>query len=119
MKPLTHCPKCHNQLVFRLIITLGSYAAWEKECSNHKGNKFLCRTSFINEILNDLHIYIDRDAILSTYAHWNFKNNILIINKVYNNGELFSLVVPFFDPQPYMNDFDKLIKKLKIYIILS
>jgi hypothetical protein len=119
VKTLTHCPKCHDPLLSTYIPEVGgSTAFWIKDCSTHLNHKFSSITSVMDENkLYDLEISIT--MIPCIYAVWYLQSQILHIRKSINKQDFYILTVPYFDPEPYINDYDKLINKIKIYMVMS
>ena len=52
-----------------------------------------------------------------TYGNWNFSRQELDIRKVVYDELLRPLIIPYFDPEPLINNYAKLINKLKLYMV--
>jgi hypothetical protein len=119
MKTLTHCPKCHGPLLSEYIGNRGLGLLWKKDCYSFVDHRFYSRSSASDENkLYDMQVSITMNPY--TYANWNFFYNDLDIRKKVDSDELLRpLIIPYFDPEPLINDYDKLINKIKTLIIFS
>jgi hypothetical protein len=91
-----------------------------------KHNYFNCLGYFDHGFLSGTKNHSDE----LTYMLITFYNNLLIVNvqwdfvnkelRIYSDNPGSKLIlVPYFDPEPYINNYDKLINKIKLYIVFS
>jgi hypothetical protein len=111
MKALTHCPKCHELLTDSLNSKPKSKYL---DCIKYTTHSFL--SNKINDNDNQLS-YIQIGFCnnnLRMVVSWNFPCKEV---KICSSVNLRGISIPYFDPEPYMNNYDKLINKLKLYIL--
>jgi hypothetical protein len=106
MKKLTICPKCHESL----LTSVPSF--WD--CTKYTNHKLITTTHFDSDDLLKLEIFFDMKSSKSI-AVWFFNSKELFIYS--NRVQLDGISIPFFDPEPFINNYDKLINKLKLYMI--
>jgi hypothetical protein len=114
MKTLTHCPICNNVLY-------STYTIIHKNCDIYSDHKFYSTTSVSNE--NKLqYMQISVNMIPYAFAFWNFKHKKLSIRKYIEDNigcGFTTLYIPYFNPSQYINNYDKLLNKIKTYVIFS
>jgi hypothetical protein len=108
MKKIINCPKCHNLLV--------NYMDNFWDCFKYNDHRFLSTTKTNSNELTQIQISFDLNN-LDAFVVWNFVPKELSIFS--NKDNVYGISIPYFDPEPFINDYDKLINKIKLYMLFS
>jgi hypothetical protein len=117
MQTPTICPKCHELLVSTIIKLRDGAEVWRKTCSKKIGHEFICITKKGNDDeVSAIGVTLNNDK--RTKASWLLENQHLVIYQ----GESFSmstnlLYIPWFEPN--IEEYDKLVNKVKTYVTFS
>lgn len=120
MKTPTICPKCHEPLMNSVLPLRNGAESWKKVCDKKLDHSFICLTKEGKEdviILIGMTLSYDK----SIKVCWDFVRTKIVVHK----GE--SIVVPFPGKgfleipwfEPNIDEYDKLIDKIKKYVTFS
>jgi hypothetical protein len=114
MKIPIHCPKCGDILLNEEVFKVSNVVVWRKSCTKRLGHKFAAYYNIDDSELSGICIQI----VGNTEAHWDFKNNLLSVNK---NAKTLkdrlesTKLIPYFEPD--LSNYKKLVSKMKTYIL--
>lgn len=117
MKPPSICPKCHGPLVNTLLNGRGM-SVWKKACETKLNHGFICLVREKDSVILGIGIMLNRQTSLK--AFWDFVKNRVLVHK----SEMYvpfpadnALQIPWFEPN--IDEYNKLIDKVKKYITFS
>lgn len=113
MKTFSYCPKCKDTLMSDIRPTRNGGEYWTKQCMN-KVDHSVFAASTVNDSDELDHLTISVVANPYIFAHWSFSNRTFRIDRF---NDKIGLQLPFFEPD--LSDYDKLLNKIKNYIVLS
>lgn len=119
MKTPTICPKCHEPLVNTALKLRSGTIVWKKACKDKLDHEFLCIVKDEDNVVILTGMVLNRNTSLKVC--WDFINNKIVIHK----GETIRfpfrgkgiLEIPWFEPN--MDEYDKLINKVRKLITFS
>jgi hypothetical protein len=113
MKVLSHCPKCHGPLLNEAVPTI-SLPYWTKSCLNKPDHKFIITTVPGND---DLIVRITLQVKTDLMVTWDPTTSKCWVS---DDWDLFphpAMYIPYFEPD--LSDYQKLIDKVKLYVLFS
>jgi hypothetical protein len=121
MKTFSHCPVCkdpmRNEPCSKRID--GGAERWRIVCDKHLDHDILALTIVgHDDLLLHLQIAVYMNTIIwnRIYANWNFEKKELTIDK--GRGMLrHNVIIPYFEPD--LTQYDKLLKKMRVYLTFS
>ena len=110
---LTHCPFCTATLTDIWISV--SRRGCLKECNKNANHFYQCQIYKDNVIMFNIRV----DKLQRLYAYWLPTAKIFSINEKSECGNRIDtkFFLPWFEPD--LSDYDKLLKKIKSYIVFS
>lgn len=126
MKNLIDCPKCYEPLLNGVIELKSGAEAWKKVCDKKIDHSFIYLTKEGKEDLV-LAIGMTLNSNKSLKVFWDFVCRKIIVHKgksivdpIYVRSPIIAnevLEIPWFEPN--IDEYDKLIDKIKKYVIFS
>lgn len=116
MKTPTVCPKCHGPLLSTEVQLRSGVSIWKKTCASRLDHVFTCLTKRGDDDTVDLiGIMLNRDIQLR--ANWDFTRRQIKVHRGKPDMKLNGLEIPWFEPD--LDDYDKLVDKIKKYVVFS
>lgn len=109
MKLPINCPKCNRALLNEEIISIG-IKGWYKKCIS-VNHQFAYSITDHDEIISMSVVIYMNSLVMVT---WNFPIETIMVT---NNTNANRFYIPFFEPD--LSNYNKLIDKLKKYIVFS
>lgn len=122
VKTFSYCPKCKKPMLNEAITDIpGSKGKWRLSCLGVDHDILAVTPKNRDDILEKMHIAIrmgtaKRDRV---YVDWNFEKEELKITEGWIGASFYepNVIIPYFEPD--LSQYDKLIKKLRTYLIFS
>lgn len=108
-----NCPFCGDPLINEFILFSGGHDRLNKSCRKKINHNITFSSMISNNNLID-HVYID--CINKSRFTWHLHTKKLLFKSYMNNGRK-DLYLPYFDP--HFSNFNKLMDKLKTYLVFS
>lgn len=119
MKTPVVCPKCHGPLLNSTLELSNGEELWRKECASKLDHSFTCIVKESDNSIIGVGVTLDRSIPLKVY--WDFMRSKIIVHKgvsivvPFANGS--TLEIPWFEPN--LDEYDKLVNKIKKYVVFS
>lgn len=117
MKLPSTCPKCHDPLINTPIQTKG-ISAWKRVCDTKLNHSFVCIIKDEDDSVLVIGMTLNRSTGLKVF--WDFARQRILVHKGESHVPFPAdnlLQIPWFEPN--INEYDKLIDKIKKYVTFS
>lgn len=116
MKTPITCPKCHGPLLNTELPLRNGESAWKKTCTNKLNHHFTCVThQYDDDLVEIIVIGINRGNVPLKIS-WYFTPRMLMVYKEVIGSDD-AIRIPWVEPN--IHEYDKLIDKIKTYIVFS
>lgn len=116
MKTPTVCPKCHGPLLNTELPLRNGESAWKKTCINKLNHHFTCVTHQYDDDSVEIIIIEINQGNVPLKVSWYFTPRMLIVYKEIIGSDD-AIKIPWVEPN--IHEYDKLIDKIKTYIVFS
>lgn len=116
MKTPTICPKCHGPLLNTELSLRNGASVWKKTCTDKLNHHFTCITRPNNDDLVEIVVIkINRGGTLLKVG-WYFTTRMLMVYKEIVDSDD-AIKIPWVEPT--IHEYDKLVEKIKTYMVFS
>ena len=116
MKTPTICPKCHGPLLNTELPLRGGTGVWKKTCTDKLNHHFTCITQPNNDDLIEIVVIKINRGATPLKVGWYFTARMLMVYKEVV-GSADAIKIPWVEPT--LDEYDKLIEKIKTYVVFS